>query len=162
MSLRKKTLTAQALTFIIHQLHIRGICLKKHQHPNMEEVSMEQQMQPSQGPQYLQPLYRANGWIKFVGVMSIIVGALSVLSISGIIIAWLPIWMGIILVSTSNLLDKSSRSHDEQALSESFEKMGKYFKLSGIFIIVMIILSIIGIIAAIMIPAIIGMQQGAM
>jgi hypothetical protein len=123
---------------------------------------MEQEMQASQDPQYLQPLYKANGWIKFVGVMSIIYGALMVLSIWGIIIAWLPIWLGIVLVSASNLLERSSRSHDEQALSESFEKIAKYFKLTGIFIIVGIVMAILGIIAAIMIPAIIGMQQGMM
>ena len=41
--------------------------------------------------QMLEPLYRAKGWLKFVGVLSIIQGVLSILSIWGILICWLPI-----------------------------------------------------------------------
>jgi hypothetical protein len=40
------------------------------------------------------PIYQARGWLKFLGVLSFIGGIFQALSIVGIVIAWLPIWMG--------------------------------------------------------------------
>ena len=48
------------------------------------------------------PLYNAKGWMKFVGVLSIIYGVLVALSIIGILIAWLPIWIGILLFQSAS------------------------------------------------------------
>ena len=53
------------------------------------------------------PLYNVKGWIKFAGIMLIIGGALQVFTIWGIIIAWIPIWMGVIVISASNFLQKA-------------------------------------------------------
>ncbi len=53
----------------------------------MESVAQE----TSQLKRLSEPLYRVKGWIKFAGVMTIISGAFQVISIWGILIAWLPI-----------------------------------------------------------------------
>ena len=45
------------------------------------------------------PIYQSRGWMKLIGVLLIIGGVLYTLTIIGIIIAWLPIWMGV----TTNL-----------------------------------------------------------
>jgi hypothetical protein len=37
---------------------------------------------------------RGAGWMKFLGVVSILEGALAVLTLWGILFAWLPIWPG--------------------------------------------------------------------
>ncbi|UCG78887.1 MAG: DUF5362 domain-containing protein [Nitrospirota bacterium] len=105
------------------------------------------------------PLYKVKGWIKFAGIMTIISGALQILSIWGILIAWLPIWMGVLLVSSSNLLTKAYESESDEDMVMSFGKLGTYFKIFGIFMVVLIAVMILGILAAILIPTIIGMQQ---
>jgi hypothetical protein len=110
----------------------------------------------------VEPLYQVKGWIKFAGIMTIIGGAAQVLSLWGIIIAWLPIWMGVLLVSSANLLEQAYTTKDGTVMRQSFEKLGKYFKLIGIFIVVMLVIAIIGIIAAITIPALIGLKQASM
>jgi len=110
----------------------------------------------------IEPLYRAKGWIKFAGIMSIIYGAMNVLSVVGIIIAWLPIWMGIVLVSASKFIDKAYTDDQEADMVTSLDKLRLYFKIFGIVMIVMLVVAILGIIAAISIPAYIGMQQKAL
>ncbi len=110
----------------------------------------------------IEPLYQAKGWIKFAGIMSIISGALSVLSIGGIIVAWLPIWMGIVLMSSSKFIEKAYINDQERDMLTSLDKLRLYFKIFGIVLIVMLVIGIIGVIAAITIPAYIGMQQKAL
>ena len=38
------------------------------------------------------PIYQSRGWMKLIGVMSIIGGVLAAFTIVGILICWLPIW----------------------------------------------------------------------
>ena len=106
-----------------------------------------------------EPLYRVKGWMRFAGVLSIITGALQVLSIWGIVIAWLPIWMGVVLYSASNYVQKAYENEQEQDMVTSLGKLGKYFKIFGIFALVLMIVAIIGIVAAIVIPTFIRSGQ---
>ncbi len=109
-----------------------------------------------------EPLYRVKGWMKFAGVLSIITGALQALSIWGIVIAWLPIWMGAVLYSASNHIQKAYETEQEQDMVTSLGKLGKYFKIFGIFTLVLMAVAVIGIIAAILIPTFIRSRQGMM
>ena len=43
------------------------------------------------------PLYEARGWMKFLGIVMVIAGIFTAITIVGIIIAWLPIWLGVLL-----------------------------------------------------------------
>jgi heme/copper-type cytochrome/quinol oxidase subunit 1 len=118
-------------------------------------------VQSSPVKRLLDPLYRAKGWIKFAGIMSIIYGIFNALSVIGIIIAWLPIWMGIVLVSASKLIQQAYDNDREQDMVTSLDKLGTYFKIFGVVMIVALVIAVIGILAAIMIPAYVGMQQKA-
>lgn len=124
----------------------------------MESVAQE----TSQLKRLSEPLYRVKGWIKFAGVMTIISGAFQVISIWGILIAWLPIWMGVLLISASNFIGKAYESDAEHDMLTSMGKLGTYFKIFGIFMVVLLVVMIIGVLAAIMIPAYLGMQEAAM
>lgn len=117
--------------------------------------------QESQVQAHIAPLYGVKGWIKFAGIISIISGALQVLTIWGILFAWIPIWMGILLVKASNLVEQAHSTGSEQNMLTSFEKLGTYFKIYGIFMLVMMVVAVLGIVAAITIPAIMGMRQAA-
>jgi fatty acid desaturase len=44
-----------------------------------------------------QPIFEAKGWMKFLGVLMIICGVLTACTIIGIIFAWPPIWLGVVL-----------------------------------------------------------------
>jgi hypothetical protein len=86
------------------------------------------------------PLYSCKGWMKLVGVMSIIGGALQVLTIFGIIIAWLPIWTGVLLFQSANAIQQAHETDSRDAMGRSLSKLRTYFIITGV-------LTLIGIIA---------------
>jgi hypothetical protein len=83
-----------------------------------------------------------SGWIKFLGITAIIVGGLYALSIIGIIIAWLPIWIGIILLRVATGSKEVAEGKIE-SLGEMFGSLKTFFMLSGILTIISIVFSII-------------------
>ncbi|HDG67735.1 MAG TPA: hypothetical protein ENG11_01140 [candidate division Zixibacteria bacterium] len=89
---------------------------------------------------------KSKGWLKFIGIMMIIGGALEALSIVGIIIAWLPIWMGVILIQAANAAESFALNSDTSKLTELASKLRLYFTIQGIFIIVNIAFVILSII----------------
>ncbi len=112
--------------------------------------------------QMLEPLYRAKGWLKFVGVLSIIQGVLSILSIWGILICWLPIWLGVILFSAANQLERAFEAEDTGAARTSMAKLASYFRIAGVLTVVMLVLAFIGVGAAILIPVLVHAHAAAM
>ncbi|MFC4525245.1 DUF5362 domain-containing protein [Dyella halodurans] len=88
-----------------------------------------------------QPLASGKGWMKFVGIVSIIHGALIALSIIGLVIAWLPIWMGLLLMRSANAIERAQLSGDADALKESLAKLRTYFVVLGVLILVGIVIS---------------------
>jgi hypothetical protein len=82
------------------------------------------------------PLSMGKGWMKFVGVMSIIQGAFIALSIIGILVAWLPIWLGILIMQSADAIERAQLSGDAVALKESLGKLKTYFMIQGVLYIV--------------------------
>lgn len=101
------------------------------------------------------PIVEAKGWMKLMGIMSIIAGALYCLTIIGAIIGWLPIWMGILLNQASDRLGRG----DVTGYREAMEKMKTWFVISGVLTIIGIVimalyfLVIIGMLASGSFPA---------
>ena len=86
------------------------------------------------------------GWLKFLGIVNIVSGALSVLSIWGILIAWLPIWLGVLLLQAANRITNARFSNNQGELVQMMDKLRLYFVIQGVLIIVSVILGIIAVI----------------
>jgi hypothetical protein len=91
----------------------------------------------------IQPLASGKGWMKFVGIMFIIQGAVTALTIVGILIAWLPIWTGVLLVQSAGALENAQLSGDAFALKESLSKLRTYFVIQGVLYLVGIVLMVL-------------------
>ena len=89
------------------------------------------------------PLYNCKGWMKLVGVMSIIAGALQVLTIFGIIIAWLPIWTGILLFQSANAIEQAYEGDNQAAMTRSLLKLKTYFIIMGVLTLLGIIFMVL-------------------
>ncbi len=83
-----------------------------------------------------------NGWIKFLAIFSIAIGVLYALSIFGIIIAWLPIWLGIILLKVANSC-REVADGKVASLGNMFTSLKTFFIITGIFTIISMALSVI-------------------
>ena len=105
------------------------------------QANMNMAGQSEFGP--ITPLLQSGGWLKFFGVMAIIMGALQVLTIWGIVLAWLPIWIGVLLFQAGSRLNSMNT---EDMVYEGADKLRLVIKIWGIYMIVTIGLMVVGLI----------------
>lgn len=109
---------------------------------------------------FAEPLYQGSGWIKFVGIMSIIGGAVQAISIIGILWAWLPIWMGILLVQAAGALEQAYQRDDSEQMLTAMGKLKTYFLVTGIMLLVSIVAVVLFVIFGGMAALMSGMHMG--
>jgi hypothetical protein len=85
------------------------------------------------------PLFEAKGWMKFLGVLMIVYGALTACTIVGIIIAWLPIWLGILLFSAGSKVDAAFQGGNKADFLAGLGKLKTFFMICGIMAIIMML-----------------------
>jgi hypothetical protein len=95
------------------------------------------------------PLFSARGWMKLVGIILIITGVIQALSIVGLLVAWIPIWMGIMVTSAANRMDAAYREGDKYSFIEAQTKLVSYFTVFGVLLLIGLILTALLIITAI-------------
>lgn len=84
------------------------------------------------------PLVASKGWMKFLGIMYIITGVLGALSIIGIIVAWIPIWLGVLLIQASNAIDRSGAGGDAASFRHGLSKIKLYFIVNGVLMLIVV------------------------
>lgn len=85
------------------------------------------------------PIYQARGWMKLLGILNIIGGVLLAITLVGIIIAWLPIWMGVILYQAGSASEQAYFNGDKYSLVKSLNQLKLYFTINGILALIGII-----------------------
>jgi hypothetical protein len=81
--------------------------------------------------------------MKFVGVMLIIYGVIQAITILGIIIAWIPIWLGVLITSASNRMDAAYNAGDKYSFIEAQMKIGSYFTVFGVLLLIGLVLTVV-------------------
>ncbi|MEO0069624.1 MAG: DUF5362 family protein [candidate division WOR-3 bacterium] len=76
------------------------------------------------------------GWLKFLGIVQIVIGILQALTIFGIFWAWLPIWLGVILNSASTKAEDYVEKGDQEGLAAFISKLKLFFIINGIMMII--------------------------
>lgn len=109
---------------------------------------------PSRIKDYLESLYKARVWIKLAGIISIVQGVMTILSLWGIIICWLPVWIGVILLKTARDIRTAYETENEEACASANAAIGKYFKLFVIFNLIFLGVALLGITVSVLIPVI--------
>jgi len=89
------------------------------------------------------PIFEGRGWLKFLGVLMIIYGVITALTIVGILFAWLPIWQGVLLFQAGSLAEQSGLSGDAAPLTASLGKLKVYFMIMGIMALLGIAVTIL-------------------
>jgi ABC-type transport system involved in cytochrome c biogenesis permease subunit len=85
------------------------------------------------------PLFAAKGWMKFLGVLMIIYGILIAITIVGLIICWLPIWIGVILFRAATAAETAQVSGSKMELREALSKLKTYFTIYGVLALIGVI-----------------------
>ena len=89
------------------------------------------------------PLASGKGWVKFVGIINIITGVLTALSIVGILWAWIPIWMGVLLLQSGGAIERAQMAGDESALRMALDKLRVYFIIQGVLFIIGLVVMVL-------------------
>lgn len=89
------------------------------------------------------PLYSSKGWIKLLGVLMLVYGVLMALSLFGIIIAWLPIWIGILLMQTAGRINEAQITGNKEVLIKAQNSLRIYFTVYGVLALVGLIVGAI-------------------
>ena len=89
------------------------------------------------------PLYSARVWLKFIGVMFIINGVLTALSIVGIIVAWIPIWLGILLFQIAGAAEQAFLTQNEDEFLKSQTKLKTYFTITGVLMLISLVVMVL-------------------
>jgi len=98
------------------------------------------------------------GWIKFIGIVLIVMGAIYGLTIIGLVVAWLPIWMGIILTNAAKHIESYVQTRSFTELIEYSRKIKSYFAILGVLSIIGLIGMAIWIIIIIIAISTVGLQ----
>ncbi len=102
------------------------------------------------------------GWMKFLGIISIIYGALWCMSIIGAVVGWIPLWLGIVLLQASSKAEKLERDGDESTLAEYMQLVSKCFRIAGITELVLLILTVvIAVVAGLLVTVFAGLKPSA-
>ena len=94
----------------------------------------------------MRPLHDAAGWMKLIGTLGIIYGVLIALTIIGLIFAWLPIWMGVLLRRAAEESRAAAAAGDEARAIEATRSLGTIFKVQGVLILIGLVIWAVGII----------------
>ena len=92
----------------------------------------------------MRPLSDAAGWMKLLAVLSIISGIFIALSIIGLLIAWLPIWIGVLLLRAANDSQNAVRSGSEVEAVSATGNLSTIFKIYGIVTAIYLGLAVLG------------------
>jgi hypothetical protein len=88
-------------------------------------------------------------WMKFLGVLLIIYGVVIACTGIGLLICWLPIWLGVILFKAAGDAELASKGAP-QKLMDFVQKINKFFLIEGI-------LALIGLIIFLIVIFVVGM-----
>ena len=92
------------------------------------------------------PLCQSKGWMKLLGILAILWGISMALSIVGLIIAWLPIWMGVTLYRAANAADLALVTGDYLNLAHALARLRLFFTVMGVLALLSLLLMAAGVI----------------
>ena len=84
----------------------------------------------------LLPVAESTGWLKFLSVAVIALGVLTALTIVGLVIAWLYIWVGVLLWQASERASRAQVTRDPVQLEEYLRKLRTLIVIAGVVLIV--------------------------
>ena len=94
----------------------------------------------------MRPLHDAAGWMKLIGTLGIIYGVLMALTIIGLIIAWLPIWMGVLLNRAADGSRAAAAAGDEERAIAATRNLSTIFKVQGVLVLIGLLLWLVGLV----------------
>ena len=91
----------------------------------------------------VEPLYRAKVWLRILGIANIVIGAIYALTIIGIIVAWLPIWLGILATGAAAKIDQGFQSSSPETAKQGVANLATAITIMGVLMLINIALFVL-------------------
>ena len=88
------------------------------------------------------PLYKSLVWIRLFADCLIFYGALSTVTGVAVLVAWIPMWIGVLLFLTSRSISTAYKKNDDQALVQIISRLKTIFTILGFSSVALITASI--------------------
>lgn len=89
--------------------------------------------------QIIEPIYQAKFWMKLIGIMMILSGVVTALSIVGLIVAWIPIWAGVVLMQAAGAAERAYAQNNAAEAMNATGRLKTYFTIFGVLILVYLV-----------------------
>lgn len=111
--------------------------------PNHQESQpLNTQTQSLDIKRLVYPLYQSLPWIRVFAACLILYGALITVTGVGVLIAWLPMWIGVMLFLASKSIVNAYNENDEEAFVQTISRLKTIFITLGLSSVALIIASI--------------------
>ena len=80
----------------------------------------------------IRPIDESRGWMKLLAVVMIVQGVFLAITIIGLLIAWLPIWLGVLLWQSADSARKAREAGDEAIAVMSLTKLKTMITIYGV------------------------------
>ncbi len=89
------------------------------------------------------PLYQSRHWMRLIGVLLVICGIAITVTGIGVLIAWLPIWLGVLLFMTAKASSVAHVHGDEPMLELTLKRLRTTFTVTGVSVVLVVVGSIL-------------------
>ena len=86
------------------------------------------------------PLFSSKTWVKLLGILMLVYGVLSALTIVGLIIAWLPIWLGVMLLQVASGVENAQLNGNKEPFLKAMKNLSTFFTIYGVMALIGIVL----------------------
>jgi hypothetical protein len=88
------------------------------------------------------PLYHSRFWINLFAACLIVYGALITVTGIGVLVAWIPLWIGVLLILTTKSIKAAYTGRDEKALLKSLNRLKSIFTILGLASVMLIVATV--------------------
>ncbi len=93
---------------------------------------------PEHARKIVQPLYESLLWIRLFAVCLIFYGGLITVTGVGVLVAWIPMWIGVLLLLAGRTIKTAHEKDDAQALILSLSRLKTIFTILGLSSVMLI------------------------
>ncbi len=95
---------------------------------------------------FLIPAYEAKGWLKFLGVVCIVIGGFHAITIVGLLVAWLYVWLGVLLWQAGNRAFQATHMRDPLMLEQYLRKLKTVIVIAGVVTAISVVATVLSVI----------------
>ena len=110
--------------------------------PEKENKLTTGHIEPLQINSLIFPLFQSLFWIRLFAACLIFYGALITVTGVGILVAWIPIWIGVLLLLAAKAISHAYKENDEQAFMQSLSRLKSIFTILGFTSVALIVASL--------------------